>query len=287
MSDPNVPPPPGGTPPPPPPPGGGTPPPPPGPPPGPPAAPPPGGFPPAAPPPGNFGGGGGYAPPPAQPYGGGAGGEMPQLDVGSAISYGWKKFTENVGPFIILMLAVLAVTFLIAIVQGIITPNDSSSIIGWIWTAAVGVVAYVLTFIVQAGVYRAGLGVTRGQAPSVSMMTQTDNIVPYFVTLLLVGIGAFIGFVLCIVPGIIWLIFTAYAPILALDKGMDPVEAIKTSINWVKDNFGKVFVILLVSYLVYLVGACLCGVGLLVSAPVALVAMIYSYRALCNEPVVP
>lgn len=279
MSDPNVPPPPGGTPPPPP---GGMPP---GPPP-PPGGMPPGGMPPAGPPPGNFGGGGGYTPPPAQPYSGG-GGEMPQLDVGSAIGYGWKKFTENVGPFVILMLAAFAAIVVIAFIQNLITPNNPSSFIGLIWSAVVGVVAYVLTFIAQTGVFRAGLGVTRGQAPSVSMLTQTDNIVPYFLTVLLVGLGFFVGLVLCILPGIIWLILTAYAPILALDKGMDPIEAISTSINWVKDNFGKVFVILLVSYIVYVAGACLCGVGLLVSVPVALVAMIYSYRALNNEPVVP
>jgi uncharacterized membrane protein len=212
---------------------------------------------------------------------------MPQLDVGSSISYGWKKFTENVGPFIILMLAVFVVTILIAIVRTILTPSDASGFIALVWTAAIGVIAYILTFIVQAGVFRAGLGVTRGKAPSVSLLTETENIVPYFLTLLLVGIVAFFGFLLCIIPGIIWLIFTAYAPILALDKGMEPIEAIKTSINWVKDNFGQVFVILLVSYIVYLVGACFCGVGLLVSVPVALVAIIYSYRALNNEPVVP
>ena len=61
-------------------------------------------------------------------------------------------------------------------------------------------------------------------------------------------LGAFVGFLLCIIPGIAWIIFTAYAPILALDKGMGPGEAISTSINWVKDNFGTVFVILLVAY---------------------------------------
>ena len=136
-------------------------------------------------------------------------------------------------------------------------------------------------------VWRAGLGVTRGQEPAITQLTQTDNIVPYILTVILVGLGAFVGFVLCFIPGIIWLIFTAYAPLLALDKGMDPIEAIQTSINWVKDNFGQVFVILLVSYLIYMAGFCLCGVGLLVSAPVALVAIIYSYRALTNEPVVP
>jgi len=210
---------------------------------------------------------------------------MPQLDVGSAISYGWKKFTENVGPFIILMLAVFVAFIVISIIQSVLTPNGSG-VVALMWSAFIGVLAYVVTTIVQAGVYRAGLGVTKGEKPSVAQLTDTTNIVPYILTILLVGVGAFIGFVLCIIPGIIWLIFTAYAPILALDKGIGPVEAITQSINWVKDNFGQVFVILLVSYIVYIVGFCLCGVGALVSIPVALVAMIYSYRALSNETVV-
>jgi len=285
MSDPNVPPPPGGTPPPPPP-GGGTPPPPPGPPGTPP--PPPGGFggppPGGPPPPGGFGGPpGGFTPPPAQPYGGG--GEYPQLDVGSSISYGWKKFTENVGPFIILMIVVFLVSVVLSIFQQILTP-DSGGFGTLIVSLVLSGLVYIVTSIVQAGVWRAGLGVTRGQAPSVSQLTETDNIVPYILTTILVGIGLIIGLILCVVPGIIWLIFTAYAPIIALDKGTSPVEAITASINMVKENFGQVFLILLVSYIVYIIGACLCGVGLLVSAPVALVAIVYSYRALNNETVI-
>jgi hypothetical protein len=287
MSDPNVPPPPGGTPPPPPPPGGGTPPPPPGPPPGTPP-PPPGGFgtppPGGPPPPGGIGGPpGGFTPPPAQPYGGG--GEYPQLDVGSAISYGWKKFTENVGAFIILMLAVVVIGLVLSVVRFVLTP-DSSGFMALLWTSLMSTVIYVILWIVQAGVWRAGLGVTRGETPSVAQLTQTDNIVPYILTILVVGVVAFVGFLLCFIPGIIWMIFTAYAPLLALDKGLGPVEAIKGSIDWVKDNFGQVFLILLVSYVIYIIGACLCGVGLLVSAPVALVAIVYSYRALNNETVV-
>src|SRR5690606_3447570 len=111
MSDPNLPPPPGT----PPPPGGGFPPPPPG---GgaPPPPPPPGGF---GGPPGGFGGppggGGGFGgPPPAQPYGGG---DMPQLEVGAAISYGWKKFQEHAKDFIVLVLVVFAVTVVLALLS--------------------------------------------------------------------------------------------------------------------------------------------------------------------------
>ena len=211
---------------------------------------------------------------------------MPQLDVGSALSYGWKKFQENVGPFIILVLAVFVAIVVLNILQAVLTPNNGG-FLALIWSLALAVVVFIVSFIIQAGVYRAGLGVTKGETPSVALLTETNNIGPFIVTVILVGLGAFVGFILCILPGIAWLIFTAYAPILALDKGMGPGEAISTSINWVKDNFGQVFLILLVSWVVYIAGAILCGVGLLVSIPVALVAIIYSYRALNQEPVVP
>ena len=296
MSDPNIPPPPGGgTPPPPPPPGGGAPPPPPPPgggtPPPPPPGPPGGGGyggppqPPAPPGGGGFGGPpGGFTPPPAQPYGGG--GERAQLDVGSSIGYGWKKFTENVGPFLILMVVVLLVTLVLSAIQQVIVP-DRGGLGVLILSIVVGVVVYVISMIVQAGIYRAGLGVTKGITPSVSQLTETENIGSYIVTQILVGIGLIIGFVLCFLPGLIWLIFTAYAGIIALDKGLDPIESIKASFNHVKDNFGQVFLILLVSYLVYIVGVCLCGVGWLATGPIALVAIVYSYRALNNETVTP
>lgn len=277
MSDPNFPPPPGGGAPPPPPPGGGV---------------PPAGPPPAQPPPpggpGGYGGDGGYAPPPAQPYGGGG---LPRLDVGESISYGWKKFQENAGPFVILMLVVVAATFVVSMLgQLVLLPamnRNGSAFLSLIGFSVVMVLQFVVAFFLQAGVFRAGLGVTKGVTPQVSMLTDTTNIGPFALTVVLVGLGAFVGYILCIIPGIIWLLFTAYAPIIALDKGVGPGDAIKQSIDWVKDNFGKVFLIILVAYAVYYVGIILCCVGVLATGPIALVAIIYSYRALNQEPVVP
>ena len=284
MSDPNVPPPPGG----------GAPP------------PPPGGFPPAGPPPGQpsyqppppggggYGGGyggppGGFTPPPAQPYGGGG---MPQLDVGSAISYGWMKFQEYAKEFIILVLVVFAVMVVLAIISQVallpaLVGDDTGFVLAMVGIAVVSVLQFVVGFVVQAGVYRAALGVTKGQPPSIKQLTDTTHLGPFVLTVLLVGLGALIGYILCIIPGLIWLVLTAYAPIIAIDRGTSPVDAIRQSIKWVTDNLGQVFLILLVSYLVYLAGALVCGVGLLVSIPVALVAITYSYRALNNEPVAP
>ena len=167
MSDPNFPPPPGGTPPPPPPGGGGiataarrnaT------------AR----GLHPQLRRPGGYGGGGGFTPPPAQPYSGGGGGQTPRLEVGAAISYGWKKFTENVGPFILLMLAVFVASIIISVVQQFLTPSDGG-FFAIIWSLLIAFVGYVLISIVQAGVWRAGLGVTRGETPSVAQLTETTT----------------------------------------------------------------------------------------------------------------
>lgn len=278
MSDPNTPPPEGGgfTPPPPPPPGGSVPPPPPG--------------PPQAPPPGAGGYGGppgGFTPPPAQPYGGG---NVPQLDVGAAVSYGWSKFQQYAKEFILLVLAVFVAVVVISLLAFIViipAATSDSVLLTAIVQSFAGVLIMAVGFIVQAGVYRAGLEVTRGRAPDIAMLTDTTNLVPYVLTVLLVSVGTLIGLVLCIIPGIIWLFFTAYAPLMALDKGTDPVEAIKSSIAMVRENLGAVFLVLLASYAIYYVGALLCYVGLLVTIPVALVTITYSYRALNNEPVAP
>lgn len=234
-------------------------------------------------------GGGGM--PPAQPYGGGGYGGGQQLEVGAAISYGWNKFTENVGPFIMLVLGVFVAVILASVIgQLVLLPaiNNSDSFILWIIGFSVSLFLQIaVAVIVQVGVYRAGLGVTQGQTPSFSMFTDSTNIGPYILTAIVVALGAMVGYILCFIPGIIWLFFTTYAPLRALDKGEGPGDAIKGSIDMVRNNLGQVFLIILVSYLIYIAGAIVCGVGLLVSIPVALIAVCWSYRVINGEPVAP
>jgi len=67
--------------------------------------------PPPPPPPPSFG-----APPP-----GGAGGASP--DVGAAVGYGWKKFQQNVGPLIIVILIPVAASFVVNIFGQVVFHN--------------------------------------------------------------------------------------------------------------------------------------------------------------------
>jgi uncharacterized membrane protein len=118
------------------------------------------------------------------------------------------------------------------------------------------------------------------------MLVSREHLGTYLGTTLLMGLGYFVGFLLCIIPGFVFLFFTAYAPLIALDKGLGPVDAIKESIELVRNNAGKVFVILLLVYAVQYLGQLACYVGVIVSIPVGLVMLAYSYRALTNDTVV-
>ena len=221
--------------------------------------------------------------PPAQPYNAGP----PPLDVGTAIGYGWKKFQEYAKEFVLLTVAAMVVIIFWQLVSNFISANLPTGLFGTLLLLGLSVVGFGISMLVQAGIWRAGLAVTRGEAPNVNMLTQTDNLGPYILTTIVVGLGLFVGIILCVIPGIIWLVLTAYAPLVALDKGAGPGEAISTSIDWVKNNAGRVILVLVVAYLVYTLGIIACCVGLLVSIPVALVAITYSYRILGNEPVAP
>lgn len=251
------------------------------PPPGAPASPPPPGVQPTGSQPAGF-------QPPAHSFG-----AAPQpLDAGAAFSYGWKKFTEHWKEFL-LILVVVALVSLVGIVIAFVallpamSGDSTSMVLGWIGYSVAIVLVLAISFVVQAGVYRAGLAVTRGVAPSLGMLVETTNLGTYIGTVLLIAVASTIGMFLCILPGLAVLFFCAYAPLIALDKGVGPTEAIRRSVDLVKDNLGQVALILLLAYAVYYVGGLACYVGLLVSIPVALVMITYSYRVLEGEPVAP
>jgi hypothetical protein len=220
-------------------------------------------------------------------------GAAPQpLEAGAAFSYGWKKFGEHWKEFLLILLVVALVSLVGTIVAfaallPAMSGNTTSMVLGWIGYSVAIVVVLAISFVVQAGVYRAGLAVTRGVAPSLGMLVETTNLATYIGTVLIIAVVSTIGLFLCILPGLAVIFFCAYAPLIALDKGVGPTEAIRRSIDLVKDHLGQVFVILLLAYAVYYVGVLACYVGLLVSIPVALVMITYSYRVLEGEPLAP
>lgn len=285
----SYPPPPQGNYPPPPPPGGAYPP------------PPPGGYPP--PPQGN------YPPPPAPGYGaGGFGGQQQPYSVGEAFGWAWNKFSKNA---VALIVPTLVYAIVLGIVYGIITAataalgSDGTSTYesyesgvsfsyssglstGGIITMLIG---YLILFVVAgaiASAYYGGLlDIANGQPVTIGSFFKPRNVGSVLLASLLVGIATSIGSALCVIPGLIVSIFAFYTTVSIVDRNLSPIDGIKTSIDITKSHFVPTLLAWLIYAVTLFVGALVCGVGLLVAAPVAALFLVYTYRRLTGGQVAP
>jgi len=203
----------------------------------------------------------------------------PQLDIGTALSYGWRKFQQYAGPLIIIVLIAAVVQLVFGLLRlaadGIVTQ------------LLLAVIGFVVGQIVLLGIYRAALLVTQGVTPEPGRVFNTDRLGDYIVASILYSLAVGIGFVLCIIPGIIAAVLFAFYPYFVLDKNMGAVDALSASSKLVRANTGSAVGLLVVAFLLFIVGAALCGIGLLVTGPVSLLMTAYGYRVLTNQPVAP
>ncbi|MGV0836113.1 hypothetical protein [Mycolicibacterium thermoresistibile] len=267
--------------------------------------PPPGGYPPP-PPPGYPPGGPGYPPGGSgYPPGGPGFGFGPQYSIGEAWSWAWNKFGKNAGPLIIATLLYGLVAFALQALVNLISMavSDTSSAVtddgGFMFAynatgpaaVIVGVIGWVVTLIVGAALQSAYLGgifdIVDGREVTLNSFLRPRYIGNVVIAGLIVGVITTIGLLLCIVPGIIASILLMFTIVALLDRNLAPIDAIKTSFNVVKNNFGHAFLAWLVMGVTALVGALLCGVGLLVAAPIAALILVYTFRRLTGGQVAP
>lgn len=244
--------------------------------------PPPGGYAPPPPPPG------GYAAPPPGGYAAPAPSSGGADLVMDGVKYGWKKFTQNVGPFIaggaiwLIGFGIIAGILYGVLIVGTIAAGDSgASQVGFSfgWALMVGIIALLAVFI-QAAFLNAALRVAAGQVLTVNDFFKLPNMGAALGTAIIVGIASAIGYALFTLPGIAITIFTMFAIVIALDKGLGPVDAIKASIDMVKNNFVPVLLLALAVYVISAIGGAICGIGLLAAYPIAYLAVVYVYRKL-------
>lgn len=215
-------------------------------------------------------------PPPPAPAGPPSGGGV---DVGQAFGYAWSKFQANAGQLI----AIIAVVVAVNIVGSVLRFSVNSVLLGLILAIGFWIVGQVLSI----GVINAGLFVTRGEAPEVGRVFSTDRLGDYIVGSILYGIAVGIGLILCILPGIVLAVMFSFYGYFVLDKQMNGMDALKASFDLVKTNAGSVLVLLIVAFVVNMIGLALCGVGMLVSAPVSQIMIAYAYRKLNGQAVAP
>ncbi len=150
-----------------------------------------------------------------------------------------------------------------------------------------GLLGAFISLVIGLGLIRAALAILDGGRPTVEQLISTKDIVPYIIASLLVAVIVTIGFILCIIPGLIAAFLLQFFGYAIIDKKADavttapestPVGAIRASFEIVAANVGPLILLAVLCFLLNMVGALLCGVGLLVTLPVTAIAVAYAWR---------
>jgi uncharacterized membrane protein len=260
------------------------------------------------------------APPPPPGYGPPAGypgvpnfgpGPGSVFNIGDALSWAWNKFSKNIGPLVLAALVYFLITAVVDVAIFMLlggatadTP-DISSDYGASFSASLGaggtlvfsIVSFVVFVFVQAAFLSGGLDLADGRPVNVGSFFKPRN----FGNVLLAGaLLSVISVVLNLIalPGVVFALVSFIAVLVfsflslftlafAIDRALPPVDSLKASIDTVRSHIGETLVSALVQALLFMVGAFACGVGLLVTAPLAGLVQVYTYRRLSGGPVAP
>jgi len=195
--------------------------------------------------------------------------------VGSSYGNGWRQLWKYFLELFLIFIIVLVISI----------PSGMS----WCWKAtaaapflSVLVFAYsvLITNPVSYGVSFANLKAARGDKLIIKDMFEAfRNYWNAVLASLLVGIIVVIGFILLIVPGIIFACKLAFTPYLVVDRKMEVIEAVKESWRMTNGHAWKVFLIGLLAIPINIAGLICFGVGVIITGMWTNLALASLYHA--------
>ncbi|GMU74236.1 MAG: hypothetical protein AMXMBFR44_4330 [Candidatus Campbellbacteria bacterium] len=185
----------------------------------------------------------------------------------------WATFKKNAWMFV----GATAVVGVASVVLDSLSDNTDGLI-----EAIISVFTAVTLWWLYMGFLRMALTAYAGGMLKFEMLFsgRWPMLLQFAIASLLTGIIVAIGIVLLIVPGIIAQMGLLFAALFVVDKGMKGIDAMKASWKLTKGHRWNLFLAFLVLILFNVAGALAFGVGLLVTVPMSLVALVYLYREL-------
>ena len=223
------------------------------------------------------------------------------------MSWAWQKFARNALPLLVATLVFGAIVGVLVSLVGpllqavspetftayesgddlIETTTSTLNGTGFAVLTLATIVLLIVGGAIASAYYGGLLDIADGRPVSIGSFFRPRNLPAVVAATLIVGILASIGNLLCVLPGLIVTIFALFSTVAIVDRNLSPIDGIRASVDIAKANFGHVLLAWLVSLAMLLVGALLCGVGLLVAAPVSYLFLVYTYRKLSGGPLAP
>lgn len=204
---------------------------------------------------------------------------MYKLNTSEALRFGWETFKKRpallIGGFFIAML-------LSSIVSGIADPGEGSAFAPQ--NVLLGVVSFLIgVFLELAMISFAIRAHDDVQSVRLHDLWNPSPFLRYLIGQILTGIIVIVGLLLLIVPGVIAALALFPASYLIVDRGVQPIEAIKQSYAMTKGHWLEIFIFILALIGINILGLLALVVGLLVSVPVSMLASVHIYRQISRH----
>jgi len=197
---------------------------------------------------------------------------------GEAIRFGWEIMKSNLWFFI----GLLILTGLLSTVFNNIAKEISKTNI--FLRLIFSIADFILLLVIQLGLVKIALRFCDNEKGRFAdLFSQYRLIFKYLIGLILYALIVLGGLILLIIPGVIWAIKFQFFSYFIVDKGLDPIEALKRSSAITKGVKWDLSLFDLLLGLINLLGAICLLIGLFATIPTIMVATAFVYRKLLAQ----
>lgn len=212
------------------------------------------------------------------------------FDIGKCLSRGWELTKANLGQIVLFGLALVGVSFVVAIpfeiaVYALAGQSSEEAAMrgGAAGLLAIlgGLVQQILSIFLGLGATKYCLNLLRGTNPAISdIFSGGPHLLNAILATIIYFAAVMIGLVLLIIPGIYIAIRLGAHQILIVDQKMGPIEALKESWEITRGNVLSMIGLGLVGLLVIIAGMLAVLVGLIWAIPTAYLAWYTAYHTM-------
>ena len=199
---------------------------------------------------------------------------MKSFTIKEAFSFGWSKYKEY-WKFLVPLFIALGIFY--ALVSWGSNPGGDPQEANWLVQA----IGNIIGVYISIGIINVYLRIYRGERIEVkNLFLSWDIFWKSIIGGILVSLTVLVGFILLIVPGLIWMFTYYFYSYIIIEKAVGPIEAMKTSRKITVGDRWHLVGFTIVVVLANIVGAMIVGIGLLVSIPLTSLATVWVYKKL-------
>lgn len=201
-----------------------------------------------------------------------------QFSKKEAIKFGFNLAKKNILFFVGVLIIVVVFSALSSSLKNLVNIQKEPLLYMFLY-----IVLFIVNLIIGIGLIKIILEFVDEKKPKFSDLLYYKPVVKYFIGTTVQGIITLVGFILLIIPGIIFSVRLQFVNYLIVDKNLGPVDAIKKSWNMTRGNTWNLFFFGILIGLINILGLLCLVVGLFITVPLSMLASAFIYRKLLNN----